>query len=190
MNLMAVFSWTRLKKVIFAYLMTLCFDHQPSAAEMLTFQDCVDSVALRHTEPHQIHEARIVHGKIMTGFRRATLKTPPESGSGKVFQVPGGLMFGLRATSAVGSGWYGGLGGMALDLCRHISSSPTDYKLIFDIRGDDTKLVAPTFHAVLGAKTGYDLLGAEANELKFGFYRKRVESLRLETSERVRGYPT
>ncbi|KAL1444218.1 hypothetical protein MTO96_045614 [Rhipicephalus appendiculatus] len=44
------------------------------------------------------------------GFRHAKLSTPPGICDPVIFPVTGGLMSGLRSTSAVGSGWNSVLG--------------------------------------------------------------------------------
>lgn len=57
------------------------------------------------------------------------------------------------------------------------------------VRGDDTQVVGKSYHDVLAVKIGYDVLGAVANESKFTLRQGCTEFLRIETEDKLRGYP-
>ncbi|KAL1468256.1 hypothetical protein MTO96_025564 [Rhipicephalus appendiculatus] len=101
------------------------------------------------------------------GFRNATLTTPPGVCDPVTFKVTGGLMSGLRSTSAVGSGWNSVLGETARDMADHLRVLTRRMDTWQIVRGDDTQVVSDHYLDVLAVKLGYDALGAEANESKF-----------------------
>lgn len=78
---------------------------------------------------------------------------------------------------------------MAFNLFAQFVCADVLARSTLEIRGDDTKVVTPHYLDALGVKRLYDVLGAIANESKFGLYRSRVEFLRIEMSDRARGYP-
>lgn len=165
------------------------FDHQPTKTEILQFQAVIDDVAVALASPQQRNEAARIHSLIQAGHQTATLHAPPGLGSEDVFAVTGGLISGLRTTSSVGSGWNSVLGSMAFDLLAHFVGADVQVRSTLEITGDDTKVVTPHYLDALGIKLLYDALRAIANESKFGLYRSWVEFLRIEISDRARGYP-
>lgn len=165
------------------------FDHQPRLSEVLCFQDVLVNKALQRVCDVDRTTMLRIAGLQRHGFLHATLQSPPGLGERQTFKVTGGLMSGLRSTSCVGSGWNLVLGNMGRKLINSFRSSGAGVKATIHVRGDDTQVVSDNYHDVLGIKLAYDALGAEANESKFTLRRGRSEFLRIETSDRARGYP-
>nr|WAK77424.1 MAG: RNA-dependent RNA polymerase [Totiviridae sp.] len=165
------------------------FDHQPTTEEVVAFQRITFDRALVNAKPTQRADVVLFENLLEQGFRTATLTTPPGICQPTTFPVTGGLMSGLRSTSAVGSGWNSVLGESARDMADRFRTytRPVDTWQI--VRGDDTQVVSDYYLDVLAVKVGYDALGAEANESKFTLRRGRTEFLRVETSDRARAYP-
>lgn len=165
------------------------FDHQPTTAEVLAFQVATNSCARRLLRPDQTPDFDSLSRNLLAGFGHATLTSPPGLGAQQTFQVTGGLMSGLRSTSCVGSGWNTIFGQFAKQLIFDVRGGRSVPKIWQLVRGDDTQVVGASYHDVLGVKLGYDALGAIANESKFTLRRGRTEFLRIETQDRLRGYP-
>lgn len=165
------------------------FDHQPRLSEVLCFQDVLVNQALQRVR--DVDRTTMLHIADMQrqGFLNATLRSPPGLGERRTFRVTGGLMSGLRSTSCVGSGWNLVLGNMGRKLINSFRVESVGVKATIHVRGDDTQVVSDNYHDVLGIKIAYDALGAEANESKFTLRRGRSEFLRIEMSDRARGYP-
>lgn len=165
------------------------FDHQPTTDEVVAFQSITFDRALTQARPFQRDDVILFEDLLEQGFRSATLTTPPGVCAPQTFPVTGGLMSGLRSTSAVGSGWNSVLGESARDIASRFRSRgrPVDTWQI--VRGDDTQVISPNYLDVLAVKIGYDVLGAEANESKFTLRRGRTEFLRVEIEDRARCYP-
>nr|WAK77387.1 MAG: RNA-dependent RNA polymerase [Totiviridae sp.] len=165
------------------------FDHQPTTEEVIAFQTITFERAIVNASPNQRADVRLFEQLLERGFRRATLATPPGICEPHVFPVTGGLMSGLRSTSAVGSGWNSVLGETARDLAGVFRRCDRPIETWQIVRGDDTQVVSDYYLDVLAVKIGYDALGAEANESKFTLRRGRTEFLRVETGDRARCYP-
>nr|WAK77465.1 MAG: RNA-dependent RNA polymerase [Totiviridae sp.] len=165
------------------------FDHQPTTAEIQAFQRATNECARQMVQEHQRRDFEELTANVLQGFSNATLTSPPGLGDQLTFKVTGGLMSGLRSTSCVGSGWNAIFGQFATRLIYDVrggQAAPHVWQLV---RGDDTQVVGRSYHDVLGVKLGYDALGAIANESKFTLRRGRTEFLRVETEDRLRGYP-
>nr|WAK77286.1 MAG: RNA-dependent RNA polymerase [Totiviridae sp.] len=165
------------------------FDHQPTSSEVLAFQDCINRGAQRQALPSQRPHMDTLTSCLLDGFRAATLTSPPGLGPQATFKVTGGLMSGLRSTSCVGSGWNSLFGEFARKMAEVVRGSREPCDVWQVVRGDDTQVVGQSYHDVLVIKVGYDALGAKANESKFTLRRGRTEFLRVETEDRLRGYP-
>nr|WAK77561.1 MAG: RNA-dependent RNA polymerase [Totiviridae sp.] len=165
------------------------FDHQPTTEEVVAFQRITFERAVVNAGPNQKDDVKLFEDLLEHGFRCATLATPPGICEPHVFPVTGGLMSGLRSTSAVGSGWNSVLGETARDLAGTFRKFDRPIHTWQIVRGDDTQVVSDHYLDVLAVKIGYDALGAEANESKFTLRRGRTEFLRVETGDRARCYP-
>nr|WAK77278.1 MAG: RNA-dependent RNA polymerase [Totiviridae sp.] len=165
------------------------FDHQPTTEEVVTFQRITFDRALVNSRPVQRADVELFESLLEKGFRTATLTTPPGICTPTTFPVTGGLMSGLRSTSAVGSGWNSVLGESARDMAGRFRAHTRAVETWQIVRGDDTQVVSDHYLDVLAVKLGYDALGAEANESKFTLRRGRTEFLRVETGDRSRAYP-
>lgn len=165
------------------------FDHQPTTEEVITFQTITFDRALLNAGPTQRSDVVLFEQLLEHGFRHATLTTPPGICEPHTFPVTGGLMSGLRSTSAVGSGWNSVLGETARDMAGRFRTYARPIDTWQIVRGDDTQVVSDHYLDVLAVKLGYDALGAEANESKFTLRRGRTEFLRVETGDRARAYP-
>nr|WAK77737.1 MAG: RNA-dependent RNA polymerase [Totiviridae sp.] len=165
------------------------FDHQPTTDEVVTFQTITFDRALVNAHPPQRPDVELFERLLEHGFRHATLTTPPGICEPRTFPVTGGLMSGLRSTSAVGSGWNSVLGESARDMADRFRTYTRSVDTWQIVRGDDTQVVSDYYLDVLAVKLGYDALGAEANESKFTLRRGRTEFLRVETGDRARAYP-
>nr|UYL95644.1 MAG: RNA-dependent RNA polymerase [Kashgar Totiv tick virus 1] len=165
------------------------FDHQPTTPEILEFQRITFTRALLNANPWQSQDIKLIEHLLELSFDAATLTTPPGICEPTTFRVTGGLMSGLRSTSAVGSGWNSVLGEMSRDIAAQFRG-PGGRLLTWQIvRGDDTQVVSEKYLDVLAVKIGYDALGAEANESKFTLRQGRTEFLRVETGAVSRCYP-
>lgn len=165
------------------------FDHQPTTPQIVEFQKTTFTRALLNANPWQEDDVRRIEHLLEISFGQATLTTPPGICEPHTFRVTGGLMSGLRSTSAVGSGWNSVLGETSraiADRLRGTGPKVTTWQIV---RGDDTQVVSERFLDVLSIKIGYDALGAEANESKFTLRRGRTEFLRVETGQVARCYP-
>nr|WAK77292.1 MAG: RNA-dependent RNA polymerase [Totiviridae sp.] len=165
------------------------FDHQPTTSEVKAFQIATNICGRRFATIDQISDYDQLSQCVTAGYDHATLTSPPGLGVQRTFHVTGGLMSGLRSTSCVGSGWNATFGEFAkkmIDEMRHPDNPPRVWQLV---RGDDTQVTSPSFHDVLAIKIGYDAMGAIANESKFTLRQGRTEFLRIETEDRLRGYP-
>nr|UUT42649.1 MAG: RNA-dependent RNA polymerase [Totiviridae sp.] len=165
------------------------FDHQPTTDEVVAFQTITFDRALVNALPPQRSDIELFERLLEHGFRHATLATPPGICEPHVFPVTGGLMSGLRSTSAVGSGWNSVLGESARDMAGRFRTFSRPMETWQIVRGDDTQVVSDHYLDVLAVKLGYDALGAEANESKFTLRQGRTEFLRVETGDRARAYP-
>nr|AUX13136.1 polymerase [Lonestar tick totivirus] len=165
------------------------FDHQPTTKEVLAFHDVLVTRAFMGARPEDRHDVLHIANCQRQGFAHATLRSPPGIGEQQTFKVTGGLMSGLRSTSSVGSGWNLALGKTGERLVNAFRRPDSTVKTELYVRGDDTQVLSQNYHDVLGIKIAYDALGAEANESKFTLRRGRSEFLRIETSDRARGYP-
>lgn len=165
------------------------FDHQPTTPEVVAFQRVTFDRALLNAGHHQDSDVKLFESLLEKGFSSATLSTPPGVCEPQTFPVMGGLMSGLRSTSAVGSGWNAVLGECAREMVGRFRpfTRPVDTWQL--VRGDDTQVVSPHYLDVLGVKIGYDAMGAEANESKFTLRRGRTEFLRVETGHFSMCYP-
>nr|WAK77248.1 MAG: RNA-dependent RNA polymerase [Totiviridae sp.] len=165
------------------------FDHQPTTSEVKAFQIATNICGRRYARPEQMADYEQLSACVTQGYDHATLTSPPGLGEQKTFHVTGGLMSGLRSTSCVGSGWNATFGEFArrmIDEMRHPDHPPQVWQLV---RGDDTQVTGRSYHDVLAIKIGYDAMGAIANESKFTLRQGRTEFLRIETEDRLRGYP-
>nr|WAK77658.1 MAG: RNA-dependent RNA polymerase [Totiviridae sp.] len=165
------------------------FDHQPRTSEIVGFQNVTFSRALAAANVWQRDDVNLFEHLLVRGFEHATVTSPPGLGDQRTFRVKGGLMSGLRSTSAVGSGWNSVLGETSRDLANKFRGPGRGLNTWQIVRGDDTQVVSDSYLDVLAVKLGYDLLGAEANESKFTLRPGRTEFLRVETSDRARAYP-
>nr|WAK77261.1 MAG: RNA-dependent RNA polymerase [Totiviridae sp.] len=165
------------------------FDHQPRLDEILAFHDVLVRKALAAADPVDRPTVLRIAEMQRKGFLTATLRSPPGLGDRRTFSVTGGLMSGLRSTSCVGSGWNLVLGTMAQHIVGEFRSCASAVRTCIYVRGDDTQVLSSNYHDVLGVKLCYDALGAEANESKFSLRQGRSEFLRIEVSDRARGYP-
>nr|WAK77608.1 MAG: RNA-dependent RNA polymerase [Totiviridae sp.] len=165
------------------------FDHQPTTAEVTAFQHATNLCGLRYARPEQMDDYLQLSSCVIEGYSNATLTSPPGLGKQQTFRVSGGLMSGLRSTSCVGSGWNAIFGEFAKRMIGEMRD-PDDPASVWQlVRGDDTQVTGVSYHDVLGIKIGYDAMGAVANESKFTLRRGRTEFLRIETEDRLRGYP-
>lgn len=165
------------------------FDHQPKTDEVVEFQGVTFDRALAAALWWQRQDVLLFERLLERGFRRATITSPPGLGAPQTFRVLGGLMSGLRSTSAVGSGWNAVLGETARDLANKFRAPGRELATWQIVRGDDTQVISSSYLDVLAVKLGYDVLGAEANESKFTLRPGRTEFLRVEISDRARAYP-
>lgn len=165
------------------------FDHQPTTAQVVEFQKLAFTRALLNANPWQEKDIRLIEHLLEISFSNATLTTPPGVCEPRTFKVTGGLMSGLRSTSAVGSGWNSVLGEMSRSIASDLRGLDRDIQTWQIVRGDDTQVVSRYYLDVLAVKIGYDALGAEANESKFTLRRGRTEFLRVETGDVSRCYP-
>nr|WAK77577.1 MAG: RNA-dependent RNA polymerase [Totiviridae sp.] len=183
-------TWLRLRAGQFSLPYDFArFDHQPTTSEVTAFQTATNMCGRRFATPEQSEDYDQLTRNVTLGYSHATLTSPPGLGDQRTFRVTGGLMSGLRSTSCVGSGWNAIFGEFARQLIfdiRHPDSPPNVWQLV---RGDDTQVCGASYHDVLAIKLGYDALGAIANESKFTLRRGRTEFLRVETEDRLRGYP-
>nr|WAK77674.1 MAG: RNA-dependent RNA polymerase [Totiviridae sp.] len=165
------------------------FDHQPTTAEVTAFQHATNLCGQRYARPEQMADYQQLSSCVIEGYSNATLTSPPGLGEQQTFRVTGGLMSGLRSTSCVGSGWNAIFGEFAKKMISEIRD-PDDPASVWQlVRGDDTQVTGASYHDVLGIKIGYDAMGAIANESKFTLRKGRTEFLRIETEDRLRGYP-
>lgn len=165
------------------------FDHQPTTAEVVEFQKLTFTRALLNANPWQIGDIKRIEHLLEIAFDNATLTTPPGVCEPMTFKVTGGLMSGLRSTSAVGSGWNSVLGEMSRSIANNLRGPGAKLDTWQIVRGDDTQVISRSYFDVLAVKIGYDALGAEANESKFTLRRGRTEFLRVETGNVARCYP-
>ncbi|KAL1472335.1 hypothetical protein MTO96_039411 [Rhipicephalus appendiculatus] len=163
------------------------FDHQPTTDEVVTFQSITFDRALESAPapppPPQRDDVILFEKLLEHGFRHATLSTPPGICAPVTFPVTGGLMYGLRSTSAVGSGWNSVLGETSRDMADQFRTLSRNMDTWQIVRGDDTQVVSDHYLDVLAVKLGYDALGVEANESEFTLCCGRTEFLRVETGD-------
>lgn len=155
----------------------------------MAFQRATNGCARRLLQPHQQDDFEQLTANVLEGFQNATLTSPPGLGAQHTFRLTGGLMSGLRSISCVGSGWNATFGQFATKLIYDVRAGHAPPRVWQLIRGDDTQVVGQSYHDVLGIKLGYDALRAVANESKLTLCRGQTHFLRIETEDRLRGYP-
>ncbi|KAH6948584.1 hypothetical protein HPB50_025180 [Hyalomma asiaticum] len=134
-------------------------------------------------------DIKLIEHLLEISFDNATLTTLPGVCEPRTFRVTGGLMSGLRSTSAVGSGWNAVLGEMSRSIANDLRGVGACLDTWQIVRGDDIQVISRRYLDVLAVKIGYDALGAEANESKFTLRRGRTEFLRVEMSDVACCYP-
>lgn len=107
------------------------FDHQPTTAEVMAFQQATNGCARRLIQSHQQSDIEDLTANLLTGFQQATLTSPPGLGAQHTFRVTGGLMPGLRSTSCVGSGWNAIFGQFSTKLRLRTRCSSTTRRFFF-----------------------------------------------------------
>nr|WAK77681.1 MAG: RNA-dependent RNA polymerase [Totiviridae sp.] len=183
-------TWERLQKGEYSLPYDFArFDHQPTTSEVKAFQVATNICGRRYAVPEQLADYDQLAYNITVGYDHATLTSPPGLGDQQTFRVTGGLMSGLRSTSCVGSGWNAIFGEFARKMINDIRNPDRPARVWQLVRGDDTQVTGESYHDVLAIKIGYDAMGAIANESKFTLRQGRTEFLRIETGDRLRGYP-
>lgn len=165
------------------------FDHQPTLEEVKMMESLYHRVARQACNtPELVTELDHVSRALLDGYSNATLATPPSEGDQKVVPVQGGVMSGLRATTLFNNAFNLVMGSWAQEVADACTAPHGRLPPIRECRGDDTKILDRSYLNVLGMRIGYEAIGAEGNDAKFGIYHRRTEFLRIETSDRARAY--
>jgi hypothetical protein len=103
------------------------------------------------------------------------------------YTVTGGLMSGLRITTAVGNAWNTVMTGLVLKVLKDIGINTEDVERY--IRGDDSAIFTNTAAKGMLVKVGYDIVGAKGGEGKFSLQAGKMEFLRVWYDTKCSGYP-
>lgn len=164
------------------------YDHQPSTEELLIMMDQFVAVARTNVAPGNSEEFDRVVASIRNGFHVATLSAR-DGEDAETFRVTGGLMSGLRWTTLMGNAWNTVITAWVKELLAEAGQDMESVEAW--VRGDDSAIVTPSYATTLAFRVGYDLVGAEGSDGKFGIHEGRSEFLRVEYSdEGCNGYAT
>jgi hypothetical protein len=151
------------------------FDHQPNTSELKAIVDVLLDVAHGNVPIEHYQEFATIRDSVLDGFDRATLTVHADKD--QTFKVQGGLMSGLRWTSVLGNGWNTVMSVWVQKAMQEMGVSGSDIRRW--ILGDDSVIVTNSFAKTLLFRLGYQALGAEGSEGKFGIHLGQAEFLRV-----------
>jgi hypothetical protein len=163
------------------------FDHQPTTSEIVCIVGHLCRAAETNVPRSQLDSYRILAENILSGFRNSTL-IATDNNVTQVYQVEGGLMSGLRWTTAVGNGWNTVMTQASIRTLQALGISSGSIERW--IRGDDSAIYCTSWAQAMAMKLGYDAMDVESVAGKYAIHEQAMEFLRVWYSPTAAsGYP-
>jgi hypothetical protein len=163
------------------------FDHQPTTFEIKCIVKKLIQIAALNVPELERAEFKTIALRIVWGFDNAVLIAKEPTGKAAQWRVMGGLMSGLRWTTAVGNAWNSVMTYMALQLMRNIGADVSGIERY--IRGDDSAIYTENWAQAALMERCYKAVGARGGEGKFSIRNKSMEFLRTWYDKVCSGYP-
>lgn len=163
------------------------FDHQPNTDELISICEAIFQIARNNVPVEHSKEFEDIAENILSGFQHSTLSIISE-GKEHVYKVKGGLMSGLRWTTIVGNGWNTVMTTWVYNVLKELGQTTDDIHRW--IRGDDSAITTESYAKALLFRLGYEAVGAEGSDGKFGIHKGQSEFLRIwYDKDGCHGYP-
>lgn len=164
------------------------FDHQPTTAELKAIIVVLIRMARRNVSLDNMAEFDKLTKDVLDSFDESTLSVVDPQGGRHTFRVSGGVMSGLRLTTVLGNGWNTVMTRWVKVVLEMLTVQLPGLKR--KIRGDDSAIRNDTYAESLLFRLGYQALGAEGSDGKFGILYGETEFLRTwYDDDGCHGYP-